>query len=117
MTTAHPDSMEALRRRNEAPGPLQKGIAFMRPISAPGYIMTSKDTATPNDPTKKSAFGGNPACRIPIVAMERMIKRERLIAPKAKGDLILKNALGNRHKEFDSAASTNTEINTNTREA
>jgi hypothetical protein len=46
-----------------------------------------------------------------------MIKRERLIAPKANGDLILKKVLGNRPKEGDSATSTNTDINTKTKDA
>ena len=80
-------------------------------------MIASKDTATPIHPTRESAFEVTPADRIPIVAIERMIKRERLIAPKAKGDLILKNAFGNRHKEFDSPTSMNTDINTRTKEA
>jgi hypothetical protein len=55
--------------------------------------------------------------RIPIVAIAKTIRRERLIAPKAKGDLILENVLGNRHKEVDSATSMNTDINTKTKDA
>ena len=117
MTTAHPETRAALIKRNEAPGPLQKGIAFMRPIRAPGYRIASKDIATPSQPTSKSAFEVKPVYRIPIVVIERMIKTERPIAPKVKGDLILRNTLGNRHEEFDSATSMKTDINTKTKEA
>jgi hypothetical protein len=38
------------------------------------------------------------------------------MAPTVSGDLILKNALGTRRTEVDSAISTNTDINTRTRD-
>ena len=94
MITALPDTSEALSKSNEGPDPLQKGIAFMSPISTPGYIIVRNDTVTPSHTTTYNAPVAKPVYMIPAVAIEKMIKRERPIAPIAKGDLILKNALG-----------------------
>jgi hypothetical protein len=46
-----------------------------------------------------------------------MIRRERLMAPKVSGDLILKNALGTRRIEFESIISSKTDTNRRTRDA
>ena len=76
--------------------------------------MVSKDTATPSHTTIDNPPVAKPVSGIPTVAIEKMMKRERLMAPTVNGDLILKNALGTRRTEVDSAISTNTDINTKT---
>jgi len=86
-------------------------------MSAPGYMIASNDTPTPSHPTTLDALEAKPVEKIPTVAIEKTINRKRLVAPKANGDLILKNALGNRHKKVDSATSINTDINTKPNDA
>jgi hypothetical protein len=93
------------------------GMAFMRPISTPGYIIVSTDTVMPRHTTAYNARGATPVYRIPIVIIEKMIRRERLMAPKVSGDLVLKNALGTRHMEFASIISSKMDINSRTRDA
>jgi hypothetical protein len=106
-----------LIKSNEGPDPLQKGIAFMRPMSAPGYIIARSDTVTPSQPTPYNAPGARLVTMIPKVAIEKMRKRERLMAPIVSGDLRLKNALCTRHGKVDSAISTNMDIHTKTKDA
>jgi hypothetical protein len=54
---------------------------------------------------------------IPTVAIEKMMKKERLTAPIVSGDLILKNALRTRRGEVDSVISTKMDISTKTKDA
>jgi CxxC motif-containing protein len=92
------------------------GMAFMRPISIPGYTIVSTDTVTPRHTTAYNARGAIPAYRILIVRIKKMIKRERLTAPKVSGDLVLKNVLGTRRMEFASITSSKTDANSRTRD-
>ena len=116
VTTALPDASEALSKSNEGPDPLQMGMAFMRPISIPGYIIVSTDAIIPRHTTAYNARGAKPVYRIPIVRIKKMINRERLIAPKVSGDLVLKNVLGTRRIEFASIISSKTDTITRPRD-
>jgi len=89
----------------------------MTPISAPGYIIVRKDTITPSHATVDNAPVAKRVYCIPIVAIEKMMNKERLMAPTVSRDLTLKNALGARQTEVGSVISTDTDINTKTRDA
>jgi hypothetical protein len=93
------------------------GMAFMRPISIPGYTIVSTDTVIPRHTTAYNARGAIPVYRIPIVRIKKMIKRERLMAPKVSGDLVLINVLGTRRMEFTSIISSKIDTNSRTRDA
>jgi len=86
VAAALPDTSEALSKSNGEPDPPQKGIAFMRPISTPGYNIVRSDAKTPSHATKYNRPGNRPVYTIATVATERMMKRERLIAPTDIGD-------------------------------
>jgi hypothetical protein len=80
-------------------------------------MIVSKDTATPSHATIYNALVAKPVYCIPAVAIAKIMKRERLMAPTVNGDLILENALDTRRREVDSATSTTTDINIKPRDA
>jgi hypothetical protein len=80
-------------------------------------MMVVNETVTPSHITTYDGQGGKPVYLIPRVAIERMIKRERLIAPNVSGDFILKNVLGIRRREAESMISSKTDTNSRSRDA
>jgi len=88
-TKALPETSEALSKSNDAPDPHQVGIVFMKPNSAPGYIIVSTDTTIPRHTTVDNARGGTLVNWATIMRIKKMVKRGRLTAPQVSGDLIL----------------------------